>query len=140
MAATITLRSRDKLTLISNLATMLESGIPILEAVETLLADSKGGFKSVLALMKESLEQGKPISVAMTRAPRVFDRVTINIVGAAEEAGTLEDALRDIAKNIKKDMEFSDQLRSSLVYPVFVLVIFFWCAGHDFNFCRSSHR
>lgn len=122
---TATLHARDKLTLISNLATMLESGIPILEAVETLLTDSKGGVRSVLLLMKESLEQGKSISDAMQRAPRAFDKVTINIIKAAEEAGTLEDVLHDVTKTIKKDMAFTDQLRASLIYPVFVLVIFF---------------
>lgn len=121
----IALPARDKLTLISNLATMLESGIPILEAVETLLSESKGGMRSILLLMKESLEQGKPISSAMERAPRAFDKVTVNIIKAAEEAGTLEDVLRDVTKTIKKDMAFSDQLRASLIYPVFVLVIFF---------------
>lgn len=119
------LRARDKLTLITNLGTMLSSGIPILEAVDTLLDESKGPMRAVLILMREGLEQGKPISQAMKSAPYAFDEVTVNIVKAAEEAGTLEEALADLQTTIKKDIEFSDQLRSSLVYPIFVIVIFF---------------
>src|SRR5688572_1987916 len=119
------LKARDKLTLITNLSSMLSSGIPILEAVDTLLEESKGPVREVLMLIKQGLEQGKPISEALKRAPRAFDPVTVNIVKSAEEAGTLEDALRDLQITIKKDIAFSDQLRASLVYPAFVIVIFF---------------
>ncbi len=116
--------ARDKLTLISNLATMLSSGIPILEAVETLLSESKGAMREVLLLLRKSLEQGHTVSDAMSKAPKAFDPVTINLVRAAEEAGTLEDSLHDLSQTIKKDIVFTSRLRGSMLYPLFVMVIF----------------
>ncbi len=120
----IRLSPKDKLTIMSNLATMLGSGIPILEAVDTLLEDNKGPTRRILLLFKASLSDGRPLSHAMKKAPRVFDPVTVNLLQAAETAGTLEEALHDLAISIKKDMSFNDKIRSSLLYPGFIMVIF----------------
>lgn len=122
--AAVRLHPRDKLTLISNLATMLSSGIPILEAITTLLDESKGAMREILLLLRKSLEQGHTVSDAMSKAPKTFDPVTINLVRAAEEAGTLEDSLHDLSETIKKDIAFTGRLRASMLYPMFVMVIF----------------
>jgi type IV pilus assembly protein PilC len=124
MTTAPTLQRKDKLTLISNVATMLGAGIPILEAVDSLLEESKGAMRKVLVILRESLNQGHPLSHGMEKMPRVFDPITINMVKAAEEAGTLETSLKDLAASIRKDIAFTDKLRSSLTYPVFVLVVF----------------
>lgn len=118
------LKASDRLNLITNMATMLSAGIPILEAVDTLLAESKGANKEVLTIMRKGLEQGKPISESMKAAPRAFDPVTVNIVRASEEAGTLDQALTDLQATLKKDIDFSDRIKAALIYPVFVIVVF----------------
>jgi type II secretory pathway component PulF len=120
----ISLSNKDKLALISNLATMLSAGIPILEAIDTLLEESKGNMRKILLLLRDSLNEGKPISYAFSLAPRVFDPVVINLLKAAEEAGTLEESLKDLTKSIKNQMAFNDHLKSSLTYPLFVLGVF----------------
>lgn len=120
----MTLPRKDKLTLISNLATMMNAGIPILEAVEGLLEESKGPMHKTLSLLRDSLYEGHPISHGMAKMPDIFDPVTINLVRAGEEAGTLETVLKDLTKSIKKEMAFTDRLKSSMTYPLFVLIIF----------------
>jgi type IV pilus assembly protein PilC len=74
--------------------------------------------------MRSSLINGEPLSVAMERLPKVFDTITLNLVRAAEMGGTLEDTLGDIVKNKKKELAFSDSLRTTMVYPAFVAVVF----------------
>lgn len=118
------LKSREKLALITSLSTLLSSGIPILEAIDTLIQESKGQTLAVLKLMRNALDQGRTIHEAMAAAPKAFDAVTVSIVRAAEEAGTLEQALSDLQFTTKKDIEFSDRVRASLVYPTFVIIIF----------------
>lgn len=120
----MTLQRKDELTLISNLATMLGAGIPLLEAVESLLEESKGAIRKVLVVLRDSLSEGHPLSHGLEKMPTIFDPVTINLIKAAEEAGTLETTLKDLTVSIKKNMAFSDKLRSSLTYPLFVLIIF----------------
>jgi type IV pilus assembly protein PilC len=50
--------------------------------------------------------------------------VTINLIRAAETGGTLEDTLTDIVATTKKDLVFSDNLRTTMIYPAFVMVVF----------------
>ena len=54
----------------------------------------------------------------------VFDKVVINVVRASEEAGTLDVTLRDLKETIQKDIEFSDKVKSALLYPTFIMIVF----------------
>jgi type II secretory pathway component PulF len=120
----ISISNTEKLGLVGSLATMLTAGIPILDVVNSLREDSKGNQRKILDYMLEDLMQGKHIYLTFSRFPQVFDSVTVNVIKASEEAGTLEVALKDLKQTIQKDMEFSDRIRSALVYPVFIVGIF----------------
>ncbi len=120
----IGLSNNDKITLISNLSTMLSAGIPILETVDSLLDGAKGGQKVILETLKNDLIQGKRIYASLEQFPRAFDKVTINIIRASEEAGTLSETLKDLIITIKKEIEFNDKIRGALIYPMFILVVF----------------
>lgn len=120
----ITLSNNEKIALISNLSTMLAAGIPILEAVDSLLEDAKKNQKKVLETLRNDLMQGKQIHVSFARFPLVFDKVTINIIKASEQAGTLDITLRDLKTSLKKEMEFTDKIKSAFIYPIFIMVVF----------------
>jgi len=120
----ISISTNDKIALVSNLSTMLEAGIPILEAIDSLLEDSKGSLKKVLETVREDVSVGKRISSSFAKFPKVFDKVTVNIIKASEESGTLDVALKDLRDNITKETEFNDKIRSALVYPSVILVVF----------------
>jgi len=120
----VTLSTSDKLAIISNLATMLKAGIPILEAVESLREDSKSNQKKVLDTLADDLVQGKGINFSFARFPKVFDKVTINVIKASEDAGTLDTTLADLKVSIKRDIEFNDKIKEAMVYPVLIMVVF----------------
>ncbi len=120
-----TLKGGEKIELVGNLATMLGAGIPILEAVESLAQDTKGNQLKVLSTLKADLSQGKQIHDSFGRFPGVFDKVTVNLIKAAEEAGTLETTLKDLKDNMEKEAEFVDKIRLALVYPGLICVVFF---------------
>ncbi|MCX6791616.1 MAG: type II secretion system F family protein [Candidatus Gottesmanbacteria bacterium] len=120
----VSLGNSDRLALIGSLATMLSAGIPILEVVNSLLEDSKGGQMKILSVLHEDLMQGKHVYVTFSKFPRVFDKVTVSVIKASEEAGTLDVTLRDLKQTLQRDIEFSDKVRSAMIYPVFIIVIF----------------
>ncbi|MCR4324320.1 MAG: type II secretion system F family protein [Candidatus Curtissbacteria bacterium] len=120
----VTLSKKDKLMLISNLGTMLTAGIPILEAVESLASDSKGNQKKIIETLHADLNQGRTISSSFAKFPKAFDPVTVNLVKAAEESGTLDSSLKDLTVGIKKDMEFTEKVKGAITYPVFVIIVF----------------
>lgn len=116
--------AKEKIQLFHNMSTMLKSGIPILEAVSSLLDESKKGSKVILGELLKDLQSGQMIHVTFAKFPRAFDEVTINLIKAAEKAGTLETALNDIQDSIRKEMEFADKIKSALMYPAFVSLVF----------------
>lgn len=121
----VTLSGNEKITMVSNMHTMLSSGIPILETVDSLLQDAKGNQRKVLQTLKEDLAQGQHMYFTFSKFPRVFDKVTVNIIKASEEAGTLDVTLKDLVQSIRREMEFNDKIKSALIYPSFIMVVFF---------------
>lgn len=119
----LTLSSADKLSLISNLSTMIAAGIPILPSIDSLLEDSKGSSKKILEEARADLLQGKHLYASLSKFPNVFDKVTVNIIRGAEEAGQLSTTLKDLREEIRKEIEFNDKIRSALTYPILVLLV-----------------
>ena len=120
----VTLTNSEKISLVSNLATMMTAGIPLYDAVDSLSQDAKGNQVKILETLKADLSQGKHLFITLEKFPRVFDNVTVNVIHAAEEAGTLDITLKDLKENIRKEIEFSDKIKSALIYPAFIGVVF----------------
>lgn len=121
----IRMSSGEKITLLSNLSTMLRAGIPIAAAVDSLLEEVKGSQQKVLLALQEDLTSGKQISDSFARFPQIFNRVTLNLIKASEESGTLETTLEDMRKTLQEEVEFVDRIKAALFYPMmigFVLV------------------
>lgn len=123
--SSLTLSNNEKLGFLSNFSTLLSAGIPIIEAVDSLSEDAKGSLKKVLFSLRSNLVQGKHVYTVLAEFPLIFDEIIVNIIRASEEAGTLEIALKDLKKMTQKDIEFSDKVRSALIYPAFVMTVFF---------------
>jgi type II secretory pathway component PulF len=121
----IVISDTDKLNFISNLATMLSAGIPIMAAIRSLGEDMHGNVKKILDQMYDDLMNGKKIYQSFAEYPYVFDEVTINMIKASEQAGTLAVVLSDLKDQIKKDIAFKRKIRSALTYPILVLCVFF---------------
>lgn len=120
----IRLRSSEKLEMISNLGAMLSAGIPLLEAVDGLLDGSRGKLKAVLVRLRKDLESGKTIADSLAQFPDSFDSIAINLIHGGEQAGNLEEILKDLAETTRKDIEFSSRVKGALAYPIFVMIIF----------------
>ena len=124
MNSRVSLSSSEKMNLFGNLSTMLAAGVPLLEVVNSIMEDTKGSQLKILTTLKNDLMQGKRIHSSFSQFPRVFDKVTINLIKASEEAGTLETVLRDLRDHIQKEMEFTDKIKFALLYPSLILIVF----------------
>ncbi len=121
----VSLSQSEKISFISNLSTMLSSGIPILDAVTNLLDDAKGNQKKLLDTLRDDLTQGHQVNYTFAKFPKIFDKVMVNVVRASEMAGTLDVTLKDLRDDIRKQNEFNDKVRSALIYPIFIVFVFF---------------
>lgn len=120
----LALPSSEKLNLLSNLATMINAGLTMAEAVEALLGDATGTLKVVLTGIQEDITQGKALHMSLSKYPRIFDSVTVALIKASEESGTVHIVLKDVKNTVKKDIEFMDKIKSTLTYPVIIFIVF----------------
>jgi type II secretory pathway component PulF len=88
------------------------------------LEDSKGSTRKVLETLRDDLTEGHQVNYSLSKFPNVFDKVTVNVIKASEEAGTLDVTLKDLRDTLRKQNEFNDSIRSALLYPTFIIVVF----------------
>ena len=103
---------------------MLKAGISILETIDSLLEDSKGSQRTILKTIQSDINLGLHLYESFEKFPRVFDSITINIVHAAEEAGTLDATLESLSMTFKKQQEFVDKVRGAFAYPMMIFIVF----------------
>lgn len=124
MSTNIPLSTGEKTSIIGNLATMLTAGISILDAINAMEEDARGRVRTILAFVRDDLQQGKHLWESFSKFPRAFDTVTVNLLRAAEEGGTLTTSLADVRDYIRRDAEFVDKVKFALLYPVIILLVF----------------
>jgi type IV pilus assembly protein PilC len=120
----ISISPKEKLAILSNLSTLLKAGIPILEAVSSLAEDSKGSQKKLIDSIGADLMQGKSLNSCFAKFPKIFDKISVSIIKAAEDAGTLDVTLEDLKANIKREIEFNDKIKEAMIYPALIMVVF----------------
>ena len=106
------------------LATMFESGIPLVESLEVIEEQCDNeNLKMVLADIASEVRQGKDFSNALSRHPKVFDDIFINMVRAGEASGQLDDVLDRLATHMEESEELKGEIKSAMTYPVVSLVM-----------------
>lgn len=111
----------------SQLAVMIDAGIPLSEAIGGLAAQTdRVGFKAIMEKVREDIEGGDPLSVALSRFPRTFDAVYVNLVKAGEASGMLGSLLERLALQMRNDLEARSKVRGALMYPG---AMFLMCLG-----------
>ncbi|MFH1478873.1 MAG: type II secretion system F family protein [Candidatus Omnitrophota bacterium] len=106
------------------LATMVDSGIPLVQALDILSEQlDKSNFKSVVAAIRDDIEVGTSFSEALGKHPVVFSPLYINMVRAGESSGALDDILDRLATYLEKTSALQRKVKSSLIYPAVVIVM-----------------
>jgi type IV pilus assembly protein PilC len=105
-------------------ATMVHAGVPILRTLEVLRRQAGSSLLAeTLEQMRLGVEAGDSLSDAVTRHPKVFDRLFVSMIRAGEAAGALDIVLRQLADATSRSVATRQKIRSALAYPVAVLVM-----------------
>jgi type II secretory pathway component PulF len=120
----------DMVNLMDNLATMIKSGLTLLDAISVIKDDIQNPeLKEVLTNIEYNLESGISFSDALLKYPDIFDGSTISLIKAGELSGQLEEALSNLAFKTKQDFELSRKIKSSMAYPIVIFSILFLMAS-----------
>ncbi len=109
-------------TFTQQLANLLQSGMPLTVALNSMThLESKGIPAEVSRELKQEVTEGKSLSDAMAKQPRVFSDLYINMVRAGEQSGSLVEVLRRMATHFQQFAEVQAKLSSALIYPAIVV-------------------
>lgn len=104
------------------LATLLKAGVSLLPALECL---ERGADlpqeRRLAARLAESLNRGEPLSKAMQLHRLVFPLLYLSVIRVGEQTGQLVNCLAQLAGSLEREHRLRQRIRSSLVYPAFVL-------------------
>jgi type II secretory pathway component PulF len=111
-------------TFTQQLANLLSSGMPLTVALNSMThLESKGISADVSRDLKQDVMEGRSLSDSMTKQPRIFSDLYVNMVRAGESSGALVEVLRRMADHFERFAQVQSKFTSALVYPAFVCVV-----------------
>jgi type IV pilus assembly protein PilC len=111
-------------TFTQQLANLLNSGMPLTVALNSMThLESRGISADVSRELKQEVTEGRSLSDAMARQPRVFSDLYISMVRAGEQSGSLVDVLRRMASHFQLFAEVQSKFTSALIYPAMVCCV-----------------
>ncbi len=117
-------RAKQLCTFTRQLSTLQDAGLPILRSLRILEGQSKPGpLKNSLDGVIEDIESGSTLSEAMSRQPKCFDNLYVNMVKAGEAGGALEVILRRLAEFKERAQSLKRKVQGAMIYPAAVITV-----------------
>ena len=108
------------------LATMMKSGVPLLQAFDIVgKGHSNPRVARLLMDIKTDVETGSSLKQAFEKHPLYFDALFCNLIGAGEAAGILDSLLDRLATYKEKILAIKSKIKSALFYPIAIIVVAF---------------
>lgn len=109
---------KDKILFTRQLAILLKSGIPLLQALELLTEHFEGSLRSTIVKIKDNIKEGSSFADALKNFPRTFDNIYIQLVRAGEASGNLEMILDRLTSYMERKEAIAKRVKSALQYPL----------------------
>lgn len=104
------------------LATMVNAGLPLTEALLILRTQAKPALQKVVAQILADVEAGLSLSASMGKHPDIFSSSYVALVRSGEVGGVLDEVMVRLADNMEKEQEFRGKVKGALVYPAIIVV------------------
>jgi type IV pilus assembly protein PilC len=115
------IKSADLAAFCWQLTTMLEGGIPITAALDTIAEDIENlQLCYVLKHVSEKVKKGQPLSVGIAEFPKVFNQLCQAIIMAGETSGNLAEATKKLAVYFDSRDKLAKKVKGAMAYPIFV--------------------
>ncbi|MCC7336129.1 MAG: type II secretion system F family protein [Pirellulaceae bacterium] len=106
------------------LSILQDAGLPILRSLKILEHNNKPGkLKNALGETCDEIEAGSTLSESMSKSPKVFSRLYVNMIKAGEAGGALETILQRLADFLESSEALKRKVKGALIYPIAVVVI-----------------
>lgn len=114
---------KKMVTFTRQLSILQDAGLPILRSLKILEDQAQpGALKNALIDVCDEIEGGASLSEAMSKVPKVFDRLYVNMIKAGEAGGSLEIILRRLAEFRERTQSLKTKVIGALIYPIMVIL------------------
>jgi len=114
---------KKMVTFTRQLSILQDAGLPILRSLKILEDQAQpGALKNGLIDVCDEIEGGASLSEAMSKVPKVFDRLYVNMIKAGEAGGSLEVILRRLAEFRERTQSLKNKIVGAMLYPVMVVL------------------
>lgn len=119
-------RARDRAVAARQIGTMVQAGIPILQALRIVVQQTENTkLAGILQSVSYDVEGGSSLSDALAQHSMVFSEFFVSMVRAGEASGKVASTLEALAEHEERDAAVMRKVRSAMVYPAFVVAALF---------------
>ncbi len=116
--------TKDKVLFSRQLATLINAGLPLVQSLRNVAQQTTSKpMRVVINQVISDIESGMAFSLALSKHPKVFNRVFVSLVAAGETSGTLDTGLDRLADQQEKDADVISKVRGAMIYPFIVLIV-----------------
>lgn len=109
---------RDLVVFTRQFATMIDAGLSVVKCLDILQQQTRDPtLKEVIATTRRDVAGGASLTEAISKHPRVFSPLYVNMIRSAEAAGILDQVLDRIAVFLEKEAEIKGKIKSAMMYP-----------------------
>lgn len=115
-------KMEDILIFSRQMYTLTKAGVPILRSFAGLQASSsKPAMVDLIKDIRANLDQGRELSVALARHPKIFSVFYISMIRVGEMTGRLTEVFSRLATHLESEQEMRQRIKQALRYPIFVI-------------------
>ncbi|MFT7518117.1 MAG: general secretion pathway protein F [Kiritimatiellia bacterium] len=115
---------RDISVLTRQMATLLGASVPMAETLNALVDQSeKQRLKVVLSEIKEQVNQGSTLADSLSKHPRIFNNLFVQMVRAGEHSGALPTVLKRLAIFSESQVKLRGKIMGAMIYPIMMSII-----------------
>lgn len=112
----------ERMLFARNLSVMVAAGLPLARSLEILSHESRNAkFKSVLLSVAASISRGANFSQSLKDFPNIFSSLFVAMVASGEKTGKLEEALKLIAFQLKREYDLNRKIKGAMIYPSVII-------------------
>jgi type IV pilus assembly protein PilC len=116
-------KTNDLVMITIQLANMLDAGIPLPTALNTLVEQTENArLKEAIADIYSEIKEGKSFSESLAKHNDIFSNLFINMVAAGEVSGNLDEVLKRLATFTEREAELKQKISAAMTYPVILIV------------------
>lgn len=104
-------------------ASLIKSSITLISALHIIAEQTENAhFRRIISNIATEVENGEVLSDALSKYPKLFSSIYINMIKSGETGGVMEEALNRLVEFREKEDELRSKIKSALAYPVFLII------------------